>query len=363
MDAPRCASLRSERVRASFPSFLVVRGSASTAVPLRYLLFRSISPKLYLYGFAERKLAQRLKSMRLRLPILVALCTLFASSALWAQEDPPSLGDFARDLRKNKTNVEEGAQPQQHPESARPVIDNDNLAQVMDDAKMARPVKLDKTVISIDPSSNTLKVTSPDVTCSLSFNARASSLLIRPVLIEDLPLTELLKIDGPGSIQDESLQLEVFNGTDWDIREITVGLTLERKPGENAEVAARARVIPAAENSAPITVERRSDVTLLYHLKAESKPFSTTAFRENIGITPGADEDWRWSIVEAKGIRPSQAQAPESLQEPLFATPGPFAVGSDEPQVTPATPTVPDRSRQDKPSLDKPPSTDPTPQR
>jgi hypothetical protein len=58
---------------------------------------------------------------------------------------------------------------------------------------------------------------------------------------------------------------------------------------------------------APVTVERRSDVTLLYHLKAEAKPFSTTAFHENIGITPGPDEDWRWSIVEAKGIRPEQA--------------------------------------------------------
>jgi len=56
----------------------------------------------------------------------------------------------------------------------------------------------------------------------------------------------------------------------------------------------------------PVAVERHSDVTLLYHLKAEAKPFSTTAFHENIGITPGHDEDWRWSIVEAKGIRPSQ---------------------------------------------------------
>ena len=105
------------------------------------------------------------------------------------------------------------------------MIDNDNLAQVTEDAKNARPVKPDKTVFSIDPSGNTLKVSSPDVTCSLSFNARASSLLIKPVLIEDLPLTELLKLDGPASIQDENLQVQVFNGTDWDIREITVGVT------------------------------------------------------------------------------------------------------------------------------------------
>jgi hypothetical protein len=256
------------------------------------------------------------------------LFALFPSPAP-AQDDAPSLGDLARNLRTSRA---------QHPQpQSDPVIDNENLAQAMEDAKNARPVKDDKTVFSIDPVTNTIEVSSPDVTCSLSFNARASSLLIKPVLIEDLPLAELLKLDGPGSIQDESLQLDVFNGTDWDIREITIGLTLERKPGENAEVASRARVIPAAEGIAPPTVERRSDVTLLYHLKAEAKPFSTTAFHENIGITPGPDEDWRWSIVEAKGIRPSQAPLPpETLQEPLFATPSSLVPGPIEPQPAPS---------------------------
>jgi hypothetical protein len=306
--------------------------------------------------------------MRPRFPNLrlIMLCVLLAASAAAsAQDDAPSLGDLARNLRTNKAQQ----QGQQQPDGSRTVIDNDNLAQVTEDAKNARPVKQDKTVFSIDPSGNTLKVSSPDVTCSLSFNARTSSLLIKPVLIEDLPLTELLKIDGPGSIQDESLQLEVFNGTDWDLREITIGLTLERKPGENAEVAARARVIPAAEGLAPITVERRSDVTLLYHLKAEAKPFSTTAFRENIGIEPGPDEDWRWSIVEAKGVRPSQAQpAPDSLQEPLFAMPSSLLPGSNEPQpapepnATPYAPVVPNKATVNKPSFDNSPPTGITPQ-
>jgi hypothetical protein len=283
----------------------------------------------------------RLPNLRLVAPamLLVALAMPLAVSA---QEDAPSLGDLARNLRKNKP---EQQQPQRHSDSANTVIDNDNLTQVMDDAKKARPVRQDKTVFSIDPSGNTLKLSSPDVTCSLSFNAKAGALLIKPVLIEDLPLTELLKIDGPGSIQDEALQLEVFNGTDWDLREITIGLTLERKPGENAELAARARIIPAAEGLAPVTVERRSDVTLLYHLKAEAKPFSTTAFHENIGITPGPDEDWRWSIVEAKGIRSSPLpSAPESLQEPLFGTPTLFAPGSNEPTSAPTPSTAPDKS-------------------
>jgi hypothetical protein len=241
-------------------------------------------------------------------PIVLPVAVFLAPLAASAQDDAPSLGDLARNLRKKKAEQQPQAPDAPHTVPANTVIDNDNLTQVMDDAKNARPAKPDKTVFSIDAASNTVKVSSPDVTCSLSFNARASSLLIKPVLIEDLPLTELVKIDGPGSIQNENLQLQVFNGTDWDIREITVGLTLERKPGADAEMAAHARVIPAAQGvaSAAVTVERHSDVTLLYHLKAEAKPFSTTAFRENIGITPGPDEDWRWSIVEAKGIRPSQ---------------------------------------------------------
>src|ERR1700738_2668490 len=318
---------------------------------------------------ATEIMPSRFPSLRLGAPVVplgVLLVALLCPLAASAQEDAPSLGDLARNVRKNKLQ-----QPQQQADPAHPVIDNDNLAQVMDDAKKARPVKQDKTVFSIDPSGHTPKISPPDVTCSLSFNARASSLLIKPILIEDLPLAELLKLDGPGSIQDESLQLEVFNGTDWDIREITIGLTLERKPGENAEVAARARVIPAAEGLAPVTVERRSDVTLLYHLKAEAKPFSTTAFHENIGITPGADEDWRWSIVEAKGIRPSQAQsAPDSLQEPLFATPSPFAPESNERAVAPgpiaipippAAPSIPEKPAPGKTNADKLLAPEPTP--
>jgi len=307
--------------------------------------------------------------MRFRIPVfvLVVFGALFWPMAARAQDDEPSLGDVARRVRNNKAQQ---LQQQQSPQSAQPpsqaetqstraVIDNDNLTQAIEDARNARPLVQSKTVFSVDPSGNKLVVKSADVTCSLSFNARASSLLIKPVLVEDLPLDELVKIDGPGSIQEESLQLEIFNGTEWELREITVGLTLERKPGENAEVAAQARVVPAAEGVAPVAVERRSDVTLLYHLKTEAKPFSKTAFHENIGITPGPDEDWRWSIVEAKGIRPAGARAPESLMQPLFGDPLPFVPSTNEwaprqgagPLVPPGpAPVAPDRAVPDKPA-------------
>lgn len=262
---------------------------------------------------------------------MVALCFLLAPSVASAQDDDaPSLGDLARNLRKDKDRDKDKDKSQtQQPVAMPTVIDNDNLSQVMEDARKARPIRQDKTVFSIDPSGKVLKVSSPDVTCSLSFNSQATSLLIKPVLVEDLPLADLLKIDGPGYIQDENLQFQVFNGTDWELREITVGLTLERRPGENAEMAAHARVIPAAQGNGA-AIERHSDVTLIYHLKAAAKPFTTTAFRENIGITPGPDEDWRWSIVEAKGIRTSQAQAsPDSSRDPAFAKPARLRSGSN----------------------------------
>src|SRR3979490_2762342 len=187
--------------------------------------------------------------MKSWIPGVIALCVLWPVAAI-AQEDQPSLGDLARNLRKNKA-------PQQ---LEAPIIDNENLAQAMEDAKSRRPRPSDpdKLVLSIDAVAKTIKASSPDVTCSLSFNARAGALLIKPVLLETLPLPALLKLDGPASIQDENFQLEVFNGTDWDVREITIGLTLERKPGQNAEGAARAPGIPAAPGPAPLTRARTS---------------------------------------------------------------------------------------------------------
>ena len=295
--------------------------------------------------------------MKCWLPGVVALCVLWPLTA-GAQDDEPSLGDLARNFRKNKVG----------PHQEAPVIDNDNLAQAMEDAKNRKPRTPEKFILSIDAVAKTIKASSPDVTCSLSFNARAGALLINPVLLETLPLPDLLKLDGPASIQDENFQLEVFNGTDWDLREITVGLTLERKPGANAEMAARARVIPAAQNSLAPTLEKRSDVTLLYHLKATAKPFSTTTFKENIGITPGPDEDWRWSIVEAKGIRAQAVPITPDWMTPTAVSaidlPSPLAP-SVAPPMAPergtttnapgvAAPTYPDKPNQDKPTSVKP---------
>jgi hypothetical protein len=234
----------------------------------------------------------RTRRFKVALYVLI-LMMVTASIHAMAQDDEPSLGDLARSLRQKKAEAEQ--------QKARAVIDNDNLSQAMEDVRSIRP---NRQVVTADPSGRGFKMTAPDISCNLTFSGRTANTLVQPVLIEDVPNGELAKLDGPASIQDDSLQLEVFNGTDWELREITVGITLERKAGLNAELAARAQVIPAAENSSLPTVERRSDVTILYHLKASAKPYTTTTFHENIGVTPGPDQEWRWSVVEAKGIRP-----------------------------------------------------------
>lgn len=267
---------------------------------------------------------------------LLALVAVVWPAVALAQDEEQSLGDVARNLRREKAQQQASAPA---PPPTRTVVDNDNLSQVMDDASKLKPAAPDKTVISLSSSGNMMTVSSPDVTCSMSFSSRGSSLIIKPVLVENLPLDELVKLDGPGSIHDDNLQVDVFNGTDWALREITVALTLERRPGEDAEVAARARILPAADGSAAPTVERHSDVTLLFHLKTETKPFERASFREYVGVTPGADEEWRWSIVEAKGIRPEGSRvAPESLTEPLFGGKTPAVPITNAPTTNAPTP-------------------------
>jgi len=260
---------------------------------------------------------------------LALLLGLSAAAFAQEEEQSQSLGDIARDLRREKAQ-EKASAPEPPPQL--PVIDNENLSQVMDDKSRLKPVPADKTVISLAPGGNRMTVSSPDVMCSMSFNARASSLIVKPVLVEDLPLEELVKLDGPGSIHDDNLQVDVFNGTEWALREITVALTLERRPGEDAEMAAGAHVVPAVEGNAEAVVERHSDVTLLFHLKTETKPFARASLSQYVGVTPGPDEDWRWSIVEAKGIRPEGSRvAPESLSEPLFGGKTPIVPATNAP--------------------------------
>lgn len=217
-----------------------------------------------------------------------------------AQSDEMPLGDLARSLRKNQ------APP-------KTVIDNDNLPAVMEDGETRKwaltglRFSLGQDVIQM------VNASSPDVTCALSFNARSSDPLseLKP---QTLPDSELAKLDGPASIVNDSLQVSVHNGSAWDLREITVGLTLVRRLS-TAYAGGAVKLIPASVNT-PSTEERHSDITVLYRLKGTAAPLTTTVFRETLTTPPGPDQEWHWAIMAAKGIPPAPPASTPATTEP-----------------------------------------------
>jgi len=222
------------------------------------------------------------------LPLTVILLGVLLPLRGVAQSDggEPSLGDLARSMRKGKPVAEHA------------VIDNDNLHQVMDEVQNR---KLNGSLLfSLDGIAKKFQVSSPDVTCDLSFSASATSLLSDAYAPQDLPEGELAKLDGPASISGDSLQIAVHNGTSWSVKEITVGLTILRSSEVN-----RARLIPAAETT-NLLPEKHPDVTVLYHLKGSAPPSTTTVFHETLGTALGRDQEWHWAIVQAKGLPPQQ---------------------------------------------------------
>jgi hypothetical protein len=208
-----------------------------------------------------------------------------------AQDAEPSLGDLARSLRKEKIK----------PVTQQPVIDNDNFTQMLTEAESRKLAS--GMLFSFDSGGRNFSVSSPDVTCSLSFSANSTALLTNPYAPVDMPGSELAKIDGPATIQGDSLQLSVYNGSAWNLKEITIGLTLVRHSVLSSQYGGAAKLLPASAVETSVS-EKHSDVTVLYHLKGTAPPASTTVFRETIGMPPAPDQEWHWAIVQAKGIPP-----------------------------------------------------------
>ena len=218
------------------------------------------------------------------------LGALLIPVAVVAQSDSDMpLGDLARLVRKKKAPA------------ADTIIDNDNLSKVMDDVQSKR--LKGEPVFSIDNAGKNFHMTSPDGTCSLSFDANATALISNPYVPEDLPQSELMKLDGPASIDGNTLQLSMYNGTKWNVKGITVGVTIVRRQAAAASNFGSAKLIPAAAETSNSS-EKHSDLTLLYHLKGSAAPFSTTVFREALGVQLDPDQEWHWAIIQAVGILP-----------------------------------------------------------
>ena len=217
------------------------------------------------------------------------------TAAAQADGGEPSLGDLARSFRKTKAAPEHT------------VIDNDNFHKVMDEVQN---LKLKGSLLfSLDKEGKKFQVSSPDVTCDLSFSAGATSLLSDAYAPQDLPESELAKLDGPATISGDTLQVSVHNGTSWNVKEITVGLTILRSTDTNTARHGSAQLIPAAETTTLLS-EKHPDVTVLYHLKGSAAPTTTTVFHETLTNSLRGDQDWHWAIVQAKGVPPQKGQAP-----------------------------------------------------
>lgn len=257
--------------------------------------------------------------MRASLCLRIALVALLATPfpLLGQSDDAVPLGDLARSIRKSK-------QPAQPP-AAPVVIDNDNLSKVMDEVENHR--LNGKPVLSLDSAEKTFRMSSPDGTCSLSFNAEAASLVVPPYVSQEVPPSELAKLEGPARIDGDRLQITLFNGTGWNLKEITVGLTIVRRTEKTASLESAPRLLPAVAQDTlspdnPAPNEKASDLTLLFDLKGTAAPMATTIFRETLRAALAPDQEWHWAILNAKGIPPNLLSQPDSGSDsPVTAQP------------------------------------------
>jgi hypothetical protein len=238
--------------------------------------------------------------------MLAGLLLLVLSLPLRAQEDETPLGDIARNFRKK-------------PQAAEAVIDNDNISKVMDEAE-TRHASGSSMVFSFEPGGKNFKVSSPDVTCSLSFTAKTSSLLSDPLMMDELPRTELAKLDGPATIDGDLLQVEIHNGTSWDLREVMIGLTIVRRSETSANsYYGPARLVPAvagdSERQVQSSSQKQPDVTLLLKVKGAAAPSATAVFRTSLNFALFPDQEWHWAIVKAKGVPPQPSNEPLTTQQ------------------------------------------------
>jgi len=232
------------------------------------------------------------------LSLVIPWLALLVPAGMLAQsQDPVPLGDVARSLHPTQ-------------KTAPPVvIDNDNLSEVMAQRETRRANG--SPAFSFEKADSNFRVSLPDGTCSLSFNAKATSLLVTPSVVKELPESELAKLEGPASIKGDTLQVALYNPTEWNLKEITVGLTLARRTHDDDEALyGAARVVPALAKENAGVVGKPADRTWILHLKGTAAPLETAIFREKLGAEVGLEQEWHWAILQAKGIPPRPLSVP-----------------------------------------------------
>ena len=222
--------------------------------------------------------------------LLVAAALGFGSvlpARAQSQDQGASLGDIARALRAKK-------------KAELPVITNDNFSHL---PQLIRKTEQQALAAGLVPPP--LRHSEPEITCSLAFSAQSPSAPAANASIpQDLPSGVLAKLDGPAVISGDTLQVSIYNGSNWDIQEITVGITVVKHENQVVALAAPAQLLPASD-AGPAPMLKKPDETFLYHLKGSAPPSSTTAFKQALGLNLGPNDEWHWAILQARGLPPA----------------------------------------------------------
>ena len=267
---------------------------------------------------------------------------------LVAQDSPPTapnydpdevpLGDVARTFRR-KTPPSEA------------VIDDDNLTKVMEQAE-SRHTPGSALRFLMAGEGKGFRVSAPDVTCSLAFTANVKSLLSNQYAQIELPAGEVLKLEGPATIEGDALIVAVLNRTDWHVSEVAVAFTIVKKPGTRAASTpdgvtsyVPAKFLPAVEDNqeSEVRPEKQPDVTVIYRMRAAAPPSATTVFSAPLNLKLAPDEEWHWAILQARGYPPQSyaGNTPQSARQASTLAP----VQSMPIQPTlPSSPSAPENS-------------------
>ena len=236
--------------------------------------------------------------------LLVVGATLVPARLL-AQDDPNDvpLGDVARNLRKKAP--------------IKPVIDDDNLSQVMQEADSRKGIGSSLRFLMAGDLSG-FRVSAPDVTCNLSFSSNVKSLLAGQYSEMDLPASDLTRLEGHASIEGDALNVSVHNGTDWHVSEIAVAVMMVRKSVANAAAGDGVSnpETATAEGARPpeVQTDKKPDTTVIYRMRAVGVPWSVTTFSSRLQNELAAGTEWHWAVVQARGYPPESYRRKSSAQ-------------------------------------------------
>lgn len=236
----------------------------------------------------------------LALPVMLAVLAPVRAAAQDANDAP--LGDVARTLRKKTP-------------STQPVIDDDNLPQVMEQVQQADSRRGAASALRflMAGESKGFRLSTPDVTCSLSFSPNVKSLLSSQYSEMDLPQQQVTRLQGQATIEGDAFTLPIFNGTDWHVSELDVALTVVHKRGARDPFGLEEPLAGNSEDGTSGTAsdplqqvrpEKKSDVTLIYRMRAAAPPWERAVFNAPLDIDLAAGDEWHWAIVQAKGYPP-----------------------------------------------------------